>query len=362
MAKSWATSRPPLTDASADFQTTTSFADSKVNMTAISKVAILGRRKFLVTGGALTAFGIIGGRVADAAPAERKRVLRVAHLTDTHVQPELRAADGLSACLRHVNDSKDRPDLILTGGDHIMDGFKQLRDRTAAQWQIWTGAVKNENSLPIRSCLGNHDIWGWNREKSGTTGQEPEYGKRWACDLLGLAKPYHSFDRAGWHFIALDSVQPSTHAGDFSAFIDEEQFDWLSTELANTPKTTPVLIWSHIPIVSAVVNHLAVRTSIHDTSSLEAGHIHADSVRLVALFAEHPNIKVCLSGHLHRIEHVEVKGIHYYCNGAVSGKWWKGANDGYPEGYAVADLYDAGHHELRYVTYGWKAEPPITSK
>lgn len=302
------------------------------------------------------AAGLLTGGSVSAAPPERMRVLRIAHLTDTHVQPELRAAEGLTACLRHVNALDDRPDLILTGGDHIMDAFKQPRERTSAQWALWKSAIQNENSIPIRSCLGNHDVWGWNHEKSGTTGKELEYGKNWASDILGLARPYHSFARAGWHFIALDSVQPSRHPGEFSAFVDDEQFDWLSRELAQVPKTTPILLWSHIPIVSAVVNHLAVRETIHDNSWLEAGHVHADSVKLVALFARHPNLKVCLAGHLHRIEHVEVKGIQYYCNGAVSGKWWKGANDGYPEGYALVDLYDDGHHEVRYTTFGWKAE------
>lgn len=316
----------------------------------------ISRRNFLVAGG-LAAATFSSGAASIAAPTPRKRVLRVAHLTDMHIQPELRAAEGLAACLRHVNSSEDRPDLILTGGDHIMDSFKQPRERTTAQWNLWKSVLKNENSIPIRSCLGNHDIWGWNHSKSGTTGSEPEYGKKWACDVLGLDRAYQSFGMAGWHFIALDGVQPSPHPGEFSAFIDDEQFDWLSGELAKTPRTTPILLWTHIPIVSAVVNHLAVRASIHDTSSLEAGHVHADSLRLVALFTQYPNLKVCLAGHLHRIEHVVIKGLDYYCNGAVSGKWWKGANDGYSEGYAVVDLYDDGSHENRFVTYGWKAEP-----
>lgn len=316
----------------------------------------LSRRNFLITGGTAALGLSLGIKKSFAGQPARKRVLRVAHLTDVHVMPELHAAEGLTACLRHVNSTTDRPDLILSGGDHVRDSFKSPRERTASQWNLWSSVSQGENSIPLKACLGNHDIWGWDKSKSGTTGAEPEYGKQWARDRLGLDQTYYSFSQAGWHFIALDALQPSPRQGQFSAFLDDAQFDWLSKELARVPVTTPILLWTHVPIVSAVVNHLAVRASVHDDSSLEAGHVHADSLRLVALFRKHPNVRVCLQGHLHRIEHVELQGVHYYINGAVSGKWWRGANDGYPEGYALVDLYDDGSHENRYVTYGWKAD------
>jgi hypothetical protein len=95
------------------------------------------------------------------------------------------------------------------------------------------------------------------------------------------------------------------------------------------PPTTPILIWSHIPIVSALaplINSRGLRTN---GIAIEAGHIHWDTVQILALLTKHPNVKACLSGHLHRIDHVELKGIHFYCNGAVSGAWWKGKNDGF---------------------------------
>ena len=313
------------------------------------------RREFLKSAAALAAAGLWTSDARPAFASERKRVLRLAHLTDLHVQPELQAGEGVTACLRHVNQLSDRPDLILSGGDHIMDAFHKGRERTAAQWDLWQSIARNENSIPVRACLGNHDIWGWDLARSGTTGQEPQHGKRWACDVLGLDKPYYSFDQAGWHLIALDSVGPSSHPNAFTAYLDEAQWEWLRRDLEAVPRSTPILIWSHIPIVSAVVNHLSVRESIHEHSLVDAGHVHADSAKLVALFSEFPNVKACLAGHLHRIERIEIKGIRYYCNGAVCGKWWRGANDGYPEGYAVVDLYDDGHHDLRYMTYGWRA-------
>ncbi|MBI1348177.1 metallophosphoesterase [bacterium] len=313
------------------------------------------RREILSAGGIAALAGLWRPRQVLADSTTQQPALRVAHLTDIHIQPELEAARGFAQCLQNVNAMEHRPDLILTGGDHIMDGFRQPKERTARQWDLWQSVLKQENGIPIRACLGNHDIWGWDLKKSQTTGTEPQHGKRWACDILGLDRPYYSFDQAGWHFIALDSVQPSTYFDTFSAFLDDGQYAWLQQDLASVPATTPVLIWSHIPICSAVVNHLASRASIHDDSTVKASHLHADSLKLVELFTQFPNIKLCLSGHLHRCERIELKNVTYYCNGAVCGNWWRGVNDGYAEGYALLDLYADGGHDLRYVPYGWMA-------
>lgn len=314
------------------------------------------RRGFLQAAGGLAAGYVLGAHGPGQA-AERKRVLRVAHLTDVHVQPELRAPEGMAACLRHLQDATDKPDLILSGGDHVMDCVRQPRERTKTQWDIWQRVSKAENSIPIRSCIGNHDIWGWNKSKSGSTGNEPDFGKKWASDVLGLDRPYYSFDHAGWHFIALDGVQPGDPEGAFYGGLDEAQMDWLTGDLASVPKTTPILIWSHIPIISALAPLINSKAPKTEPIPIEAGHIHWDAVRVLALLTKHPNVKACLSGHLHRIDHVELKGIHFYCNGAVSGAWWRGKNDGFDEGYAMVDLFDDGTLSCKYTPYGWQAMP-----
>ncbi|MEX2092204.1 MAG: hypothetical protein WD971_05980, partial [Pirellulales bacterium] len=73
------------------------------------------------------------------------------------------------------------------------------------------------------------------------------------------------------------------------------------------------------------------------------------------LFAKHPNVKLCISGHLHLLDRVDYNGVTYLCNGAVSGNWWGGRHKDCDEGYAVVDLYDDGTFEHEYVKYGWKA-------
>ncbi|MFN0010904.1 MAG: metallophosphoesterase family protein [Phycisphaerales bacterium] len=289
-----------------------------------------------------------------AAPPAPTRSLRIAHLTDPHIQPERRAAAGVAACLAHVQALADKPALILTGGDLIMDSFDTGLDRAKLQWDLWLKTFKDHCNLPLHHTLGNHDSWGWNKSKSGTTGSEPGWGKRLAIDTLGLPNSYHSFTQRGWKFIVLDSTFPD---GDgYIARLDDQQFEWLTGELAATPPATPVLICSHMPILTATAL-LTEKPEVSLQRSIPAGFMHVDAKRLVRLFAKHPNVKLCLSGHIHEVDRVDFQGVTYFCDGAVSGSWWKGPNNTCHEGYAVLDLFDDGTFRRDYIPYGWKADP-----
>ncbi|HMO37281.1 MAG TPA: metallophosphoesterase, partial [Gemmatales bacterium] len=313
------------------------------------------RRGFLASAAAITA-GWTSRHAFAGNQHDRQRVLRVAHLTDVHVQPERRADQGMVACLHHLQNQNPKPDLILFGGDCIMDAFAAKRDRTQLQWDLWKRLIQGECSIPFKACLGNHDIWGWKQKKSDATGDEPDYGKKWGMEQLSLAQRYYRFTQAGWHFIALDSVQPSEPPGSYSAYLDEEQFDWLKWELTRIPSTEPVLLWSHIPLVS-VMPLLSKRQKPTSKMEVGASWVHTDAGAVTELLAGFPSVKACLSGHLHLVDHVRIKGVNFHCNGAVSGKWWKGHNEGFAEGYALVDLYNDGTYECTYVPYGWQADP-----
>jgi 3',5'-cyclic-AMP phosphodiesterase len=318
----------------------------------------ISRRDVLKIAG-LTAVGMAGIEAAALAQqsvprAASKRVLRIAHLTDIHVQPERRASGGMIACLHHVQSLADKPDLILTGGDSVFDSFEADDARTKLQWDLWTAALKNENGLPVRSAIGNHDVWGGNKAKSKTTGTEPNYGKKRAVELLRLADRYYTFDQNGWRFIVLDSTQPDDQGG-YAAFLDEPQFDWLRALLRDTPATLPVLVLSHIPILS--VTTILWAKEEEGGLTVNPSLMHRDCVEIKSLFARHPNVKVCLSGHMHLIDRCDYNGVTYLCNGAVSGNWWKGRHKDCDEGYGIIDLFDDGTFAHEYVKYGWKAQP-----
>lgn len=323
------------------------------------------RQALLASAAALAGAAVLPGVAGAAQPAPTgavparapRRVLRLAHLTDLHIQPERRADQGVAACLAHVNALADKPQLILTGGDHVMDAFAAPAERTKLQFDMLQRAFRDQSGIPVEHCLGNHDIWGWNKAKSATAGTEARWGKAWATDALGLARPYRSFDRAGWHFVVLDSVHTDPNdANGYLGKLDDAQMDWLRADLAGVAPATPVLVLSHIPILTVAVVLGNPDKKTHDRR-VSGGLLHVDSPQLRELFAQRGNVRLCLSGHLHRVDRVDFRGTTYLCNGAVSGNWWKGQHHETREGYALIDLFDDGSFKHEYVTYGWQADP-----
>ncbi len=326
----------------------------------VSRRRMLAGATALATGGPLSA--------ASVAPASPRRALRIAFITDIHLKPEGPAVEGFTACLRRAQSLKDKPDVFFCGGDAIFDCFAEGKERTKVQWDLWQKMLKAESSLPMECCIGNHDIWGGNRQRSGTTGKEALYGRKWAMDVYGLATPYRSFDRAGWRFIFLDDIflveqgqsgQAAVSFG-YHGRLDEEQFAWLEGELQAVPTETPVCIVSHIPMLSVAAFFCGAtgNEKLHNDDGnwvIPSAWVHTDAKRMKDLFARHPNVKLCLSGHLHLHDRVQYNGVSHVCNGAVCGAWWKGPLRECPEGYGLIDLYDDGSFAVLYLDYGWTA-------
>lgn len=276
---------------------------------------------------------------------KRKRSLRIAHITDVHIQPELNAPIYFEKCLHHLQSLPDKPDIIFNGGDTIMDALEQEKSRVVEQWDLWHSIVKNECSLKIEHCIGNHDVWGLKAAMG-----DPLYGKRYALDMMQIEKRYRSFDLNGWHFIVLDSTHLKADGSWYTAKLDEEQFDWLKNDLAATNPSMPVLILSHIPILAGCVFYDGDNRKGGDWN-IPGSWMHIDSIEIVSLFSKHANVKACLSGHIHLLDKVEYNGVSYYCNGAVSGNWWDGDYHETKAGYAIVDLFDDGTTARNYFPY-----------
>jgi 3',5'-cyclic AMP phosphodiesterase CpdA len=249
-----------------------------------------------------------------------------------------------------LNTRKVKRNLIVTGGDLIFDALGADETRTRAQWEIFTSVLKQNVAVPVRHTIGNHDVWGWNSR--ATYQDQPKFGKVWACEVLELEKPYYSFGQAGWHIVVLDSTHAVSGNG-YTARLDEEQFEWLQDDLAKTSPKVPVIVFSHIPILSVC--------SMFDGENEKTGNwvipgawVHIDARRIKDLFRKHPNVKLCISGHEHLLDQVVYNGVNYFCNGAVSGGWWAGDYHECTYGYALIDLFNDGSFENRYVPYGWK--------
>lgn len=276
--------------------------------------------------------------------AENKRVLRIAHLTDIHLKNKWDAPARFTKCLHHVQQQPG-VGLILNGGDVVFDINKENLSTINDQWTLWHSIIKNECSLPMHYVLGNHDIW-WNENDKG----QAIYGKKYSMDQLQLRSPWYSFTKNGWKFIMLDSVHLDIDNTWYIGKLGDDQFNWLQNELQQTPATMPVCVLSHIPILSATLMVDDIADGANKWEIL-GGDMHTDTNKIVDLFYKHPNVKLCLSGHIHLRDKVVYNGVTYICNGAVSGAWWEGNKRQTAPGYGLIDLYEDGSFEERYVNY-----------
>jgi len=275
--------------------------------------------------------------------ADRNPVLRIAHLTDVHLKNEFDAPAKFIRCLHHVQKQMPKVDMILNGGDIVFDMNKESISTINDQWKLYKGIMKEENSIPAVYCLGNHDIW-WNENNKG----QSVYGKQYALDQLQMAKPYYSFEKNGWKFIVLDSVHLDIDDTWYIGKLGDEQFTWLENELKNTRSDMPVMVLSHIPILTAT---LMIEDNIVNKWEMLGGDMHTDTSKIINLFYQYPNIKICLSGHIHMRDKVEYNHVTYICNGAVSGAWWKGNRRQTLPGYGVLDLFADGSFTENYINY-----------
>jgi 3',5'-cyclic-AMP phosphodiesterase len=283
----------------------------------------------------------------------KKKVLRIAHLSDMHIYPKKSSFSGVDKLLNTIYSIKEKPDLIINTGDNIMDSLRNDKQNVSRQWRAWNDSFNENIDFDIINCIGNHDVWGWQRKKN-TFSYDKNYGKQWAMNELGLNNRYFSFDLTGWHFIVLDSTHPHPKKQDFIAMLDDDQFEWLARDLKETPVDTPICIASHIPILnfSATFNEqVRPKAKVNINANF---WMHRDAERIGRLFTMHKNIILCLSGHVHVHDRINANGIHYITGGAVCGGWWSGRYLFFPPAYAIVDLFDDGTYTYNYKIYDRK--------
>lgn len=316
-------------------------------------MASMDRRHFLSLSAAAAAASALPVR---AEPVAKAGSLRVVFLTDTHNQPELRANEGTALAMRKIRSLK--PDLCLQGGDHVMDMTSVPRERSLMLLDEYEKTQHILDGIPVEHVIGNHDVFGRSPE-SGVSMSDPMYGKK-AFEQRFSSRTYRSFDRAGYHFVLLDSIQ-ITPEREFDAMIDPAQIEWLRSDLARTPAVTPIVVATHVPLVSAAPQYSpndgeAVKAMQQQVLANLHGFLVGNSLETISCFEGHRVIAV-LQGHTHINETVWWRNTPYITSGAVCGNWWRGSRWGTPEGFTVLELSDGAAH-WRYETYGWRNAAP----
>lgn len=307
----------------------------------------LDRRHFLsLSAAAAAASALPSSAMAPAAVAPGN--LRFVFFTDTHLQPENGGAEGTALALEKIKALK--PEFCIQGGDHCFDVTASPRERCMMLLDLYSKTEHTLDGIPVHHALGNHDVFGTG-PAAHIPNTDPLYGKK-SFQQRYNTKTYYSFDQKGYHFIVLDSVG-ITDDGEFEGRIDASQLLWLTADLAAQPAGTPILVVTHIPLVTSIGQYKAdfrVAGKKHNYFSVE------NSYDVLPLFEGH-NVIGVLQGHTHINETVYWRNVPYVTSGAVSGNWWHGPRWGTPEGYTIVEL-EGGRMHWRYDTYGWKTKAP----
>jgi 3',5'-cyclic AMP phosphodiesterase CpdA len=314
------------------------------------KTNALDRRHFLSLSAAAAAAAAIPAASQSPlpAPAEKPGTLRFIFFTDTHTEPELSAAEGTAMAMRKIKSL--RPEFCIQGGDHCFDINAAPRERATMLLDLYRKTEHALDGIPVHHTLGNHDIFGA-APSAGVSANDPLYGKK-AFEQTFNSKTYYSFDSRGYHFVILDSIG-ITPDGEFEGRVDRDQLVWLAADLLAVPAGTPVVVVSHIPLVSAIGQY---RPDYRITGKKHNYFLVDNSFDVLPIFEGH-NVIAVLQGHTHVNETVYWRNTPYITSGAVSGNWWKGPRWGTPEGFTVVELA-AGRAHWRYDTYGWKTVAP----
>ncbi|WP_437191564.1 metallophosphoesterase family protein [Planctomicrobium sp. SH527] len=274
------------------------------------------RRSFLksIVGGSFAwGAGVTLASEAKVEASHAEKPFVFAFLTDTHLpagNPKI--AQRVAALIDSIQSRSLSPELFVFGGGNVsaVDGQKTSDESTTEQFRQWKTSVMDRLKVPSLSCIGNHDIR-WN---DGSVEQPLEFKeKARAIETYNMPSRYYSAEHGGWTFLLLDTFQWS------GCELDEPQWEWLAGQLEKGE--TPVCIVTHAPLFSAT-HFLEPQTDNGKGYTIPAGWSPRGLVKFRELFLKHPRVKLCLSGHMHTCDRVDVDQTSYVCGGAVSGRWW----------------------------------------
>lgn len=263
-------------------------------------------------------------------------------MTDIHLTEEQNATEGLLQAIDTIN--KLAPDFVLTGGDNIMDALGETYERSDSSYNLFKETMTNLE-MPFYSTIGNHEVFGL-YESSGVDPSHEEYGKKMYENRL--ANRYYSYNHKNWHFIVLDGMG-FTNDRHYFGLIDSVQIEWLKNDLEETGKETPVVISTHIPLLS-----VGSQIMSDPTEGFSQSTIITNAQEIIKILEQY-NVKLVLQGHLHFLEDINYNGIHYITGGAVCANWWNGPRFGMEEGFVEIKVSD-GNFDWRYVDFGWEIE------
>lgn len=278
--------------------------------------------------------------------AEAPAPLRVVFFTDVHARTEWGTTGALARAVAAINAQK--PDLVIGGGDYITDGFESSAEAVEPRWAAFLD-MREKIAAPFQPALGNHDLVAVAPGDGSPPAADPRGAFR---EKLGVERTCRSFDFKGWHVILLDAIEVTGDALRYRGFVGPEEMDWLKGDLAALAPDTPIVLVSHMPLMTPFF-----QATEGPTAAAPANRVVVNSRDVLKLF-EGRTLALVLQGHTHVHDAIEWRGTRFVTGGAVCGQWWRGPWHGTEEGFTVVALDPCDRPRWWYVDYGWDAVRP----
>jgi 3',5'-cyclic-AMP phosphodiesterase len=180
--------------------------------------------------------GILSSRMlspsANAAETAAGASFNFVQISDSHIGFHKPANPDVGATFREtiarINALPVAPDFIIHTGD--LTQLSETKEFDDLQQMLKDCKTKQVFYVP-----GEHDILSDNGA---------QYLERFGKGTRGSG--WYSFDQKGVHFIGLVNVASIKEGG--LGVLGQEQIDWLEKDLAGLAKSTPIVVFAHIPL------------------------------------------------------------------------------------------------------------------
>ncbi|MGZ5986935.1 MAG: metallophosphoesterase family protein [Caulobacteraceae bacterium] len=228
--------------------------------------------------------GVMSSITLDEAAAATKKTgvkpFSFLQVSDSHIgfakdpNPDARAT--FREAVAKIRAMPDKPDFIIHTGD-ITQLSKPQEFDDADQ-------ILKEAGLPVFHVPGEHDML----DEANGQAYLDRYGKG------TLGDGWYSFDHNGVHFVGLISVK-ALKAGGMGSF-GQPQLEWLKKDLAGHGASTPIVVFTHVPMWTLY----------------EAwGWGTDDAVQALSLLARFGSVTV-LNGHIHQVQQKVEGHVAFY--------------------------------------------------
>ena len=216
--------------------------------------------------------GVLSSRMISPASAAESAAgsFSFVQISDTHVgfkgEANKDAAATLQQVVDRINAMPSPPAFVLHTGD-------QTHGQKAGAFDTVAQILKGVKTEAIFYVPGEHDVF---------LDGGKEYLSRYGKGTVG-GNGWQSFDYKGIHFVGLVNVLK--YKGEGMGALGEAQLEWLEKDVAGQSSSTPVVVFTHVPLWSVYP---------------QWGWVTEDAGRALSYLRRFGSVTV-LNGHIHQV-------------------------------------------------------------